>query len=126
MRHRRPRACPCRERAALQPLPEKLDVDQVKAALGETLYHDKRLSGDNTISCASCHDLAKGGTDQQQVSDGIRGQKGGINSPTTFNAALNFAQFWDGRAATLEARRTARPTTRSRWAPTGRRSRRRS
>jgi cytochrome c peroxidase len=90
-------------RAALvRPLPAKLGHDPAKAALGERLYHDKRLSGDDTLSCASCHDLAKGGTDNEVVSDGIRKQKGGINAPTTFNAALNFVQFWDGRAATLE------------------------
>jgi len=89
--------------ALIRPIPDGLAVDPVKAALGEKLYHDTRFSGDDTISCASCHDLAKGGTDQQVVSDGIRGQMGGINSPTTFNAALAFVQFWDGRAATLEA-----------------------
>jgi cytochrome c peroxidase len=89
--------------ALIRPIPEKLDHDPVKAALGEKLYNDKRLSGDNTVSCASCHDLALGGTDQQPVSDGIRKQLGGINAPTTFNAALNFTQFWDGRAPTLEA-----------------------
>jgi cytochrome c peroxidase len=107
--------------ALLRPLPEMPDVDPVKAALGEKLYHDTRLSGDNTISCASCHDLAKGGTDQQVVSDGIRGQKGGINSPTTYNSALNFVQFWDGRAATLEAQADGPPNNPvemgSNWTP---------
>lgn len=89
--------------ALVRPLPEKIAHDPAKAALGEKLYHDKRLSGDDTVSCASCHDLALGGTDQHRVSEGIRGQKGGINAPTTFNSALNFVQFWDGRAPTLEA-----------------------
>jgi cytochrome c peroxidase len=107
--------------ALIRPIPDRLDVDPVKAALGEKLYHDTRLSGDNTISCASCHDLAKGGTDQQVVSDGIRGQMGGINSPTTYNAALNFAQFWDGRAATLEAQADGPPNNPvemgSNWTP---------
>jgi cytochrome c peroxidase len=88
--------------ALLRPLPAKLAHDPAKAALGEKLYNDKRLSGDDTISCASCHDLSKGGTDREPVSGGIRGQKGGINAPTTLNAALQFKQFWDGRAATLE------------------------
>jgi cytochrome c peroxidase len=105
----------------LRPIPDKLNVDPAKAALGEKLYHDTRLSGDNTISCASCHDLALGGTDQQRVSDGIRGQKGGINAPTTFNAALNFVQFWDGRAATLEAQADGPPNNPvemgSNWTP---------
>ncbi len=87
----------------IRPIPDTILHDPAKAALGEKLYNDKRLSGDDTVSCASCHDLALGGTDQQPVSDGIRKQVGGINAPTTFNAALNFVQFWDGRAATLEA-----------------------
>jgi cytochrome c peroxidase len=87
----------------LRPLPARLEHDPARAALGRKLYHDKRLSGDDTLSCASCHDLAKGGTDNETVSDGIGGRKGGINAPTTLNAALNFAQFWDGRAPTLEA-----------------------
>jgi cytochrome c peroxidase len=87
----------------IRPLPAKLQYDPAKAALGERLYHDERLSGDDTLSCASCHDLAKGGTDNEVVSDGIRRQKGGINAPTTYNAAFAFVQFWDGRAPTLEA-----------------------
>jgi cytochrome c peroxidase len=89
--------------AAIPPLPATLAVDAKKAELGRMLYHDKRLSGDDTVSCATCHDLAKGGTDQEKVSTGVRNQKGGINAPTTFNAAFQFAQFWDGRAPTLEA-----------------------
>lgn len=94
----------------VRPLPPALAHDPDKAALGKRLYHDKRLSGDDTLSCASCHDLAKGGTDNETVSDGIRKQKGGINAPTTFNAALNFVQFWDGRAPTLEAQAGGPPT----------------
>ncbi len=89
--------------AAIPPIPASLAVDPKKAELGRTLYHDNRLSGDDTVSCATCHDLAKGGTDQETVSTGVRGQKGGINAPTTFNAAFQFVQFWDGRAPTLEA-----------------------
>jgi len=89
--------------AAIPPLPTSLTVDFRKAELGRKLYNDKRLSGDDTVSCATCHDLAKGGTDQEKVSTGVRGQKGGINAPTTFNAAFQFMQFWDGRAPTLEA-----------------------
>jgi cytochrome c peroxidase len=88
-------------RAVVRPLPANVEVNPAKAALGEKLYNDKRLSGDDTITCATCHDLAKGGTDREKVSTGIRGQKGGINAPTTFNAVFQFKQFWDGRAATL-------------------------
>jgi cytochrome c peroxidase len=86
---------------AVQPLPRRVEVDARKAALGNRLYHDTRLSGDNTISCASCHALDKGGTDNAKVSTGIRGQLGGINAPTTYNAVFQIKQFWDGRAATL-------------------------
>ncbi len=86
---------------AVQPLPDSIPVDAAKAALGERLFHDKRLSKDDTISCASCHDLAKGGTDQVQYSTGVGNALGGINSPTVFNAAFHVEQFWDGRAADL-------------------------
>lgn len=89
--------------AVVHPLPDKVEYDAAKAALGRKLYHDNRLSGDGTLSCATCHDLTKGGTDQAAVSTGIRGQKGGINAPTTFNAVFHHVQFWDGRAADLQA-----------------------
>ncbi|MBM3783920.1 MAG: c-type cytochrome [Acidobacteria bacterium] len=73
-----------------------------KAELGRLLYFDKRLSGDDTVACASCHDPKRGYTDQAAVSTGIRGQKGGISAPTVFNRAYGLLQFWDGRAASLE------------------------
>lgn len=84
------------------PIPKTVCVDSQKVKLGERLYYDKRLSGDNTISCASCHDLNKGGTDQKRYSTGVKGRLGEINSPTVFNSGFNFSQFWDGRATTLE------------------------
>lgn len=84
------------------PLMKNENLDPKKVALGNQLFHDTRLSGDNTISCASCHDLNKGGTDQAASSLGIRGQVGPINAPTVFNAVHNHKQFWDGRAANLE------------------------
>ena len=93
---------PALQSAVIRPLPPKVAVDEKRAALGNKLYHDVRLSVDDTLSCASCHDLKKGGTDQARVSKGVRAQMGGINAPTTFNAGLQFTQFWDGRAATLE------------------------
>jgi cytochrome c peroxidase len=87
----------------VQPLPLAVDVNPDKVALGDSLFHDTRLSGDATISCASCHGLDKGGTDQRKVSVGIRGQEGPINSPTVYNSSYNLAQFWDGRAPHLQA-----------------------
>lgn len=88
---------------AIQPLPASVQEDAAKVALGKKLFHDKRLSKDNTIACASCHDLAKGGTDQQQFSEGVNKQFGDINAPTVLNAGFQFIQFWDGRAADLQA-----------------------
>ncbi len=84
-------------------IPLQVVLHSGKVSLGNRLFHDTRLSVDNSVSCASCHALNKGGTDQAPVSIGIRGQKGGINSPTVYNAAHNFVQFWDGRAADLKA-----------------------
>lgn len=78
-------------------------ADKAKADLGRMLYYDTRLSLSQTISCNSCHMLDKFGVDGQPTSPGHKGQKGGRNSPTTYNAFLHFAQFWDGRAADVEA-----------------------
>ena len=86
----------------VQPIVQQVKYDQAKAKLGFVLYHDNRLSGDNTLSCASCHNLATGGVDNKKVSDGINGQKGGINAPTVYNAVFNIRQFWDGRAKDLQ------------------------
>jgi len=86
---------------AIQPI-EAVAVDKDKAALGKQLFFDTRLSHDNSISCAHCHTLDEGGADGLKHSFGVEGREGSTNSPTVFNAALNFAQFWDGRAATLE------------------------
>ena len=71
-------------------------------ALGKTLYHDKRLSSDGTISCASCHSLKTFGVDNKATSLGVGGKPDTRNSPTTLNAFQQLAQFWDGRAATVE------------------------
>ena len=93
----------------LQPLPDKIDTNPDKVALGFDLYHDTRLSSDNTISCATCHELTTGGVDRLQFSKGVGGQLGGVNAPTVYNAALNLAQFWDGRAADLQEQAAGPP-----------------
>ncbi|MFO0947136.1 MAG: cytochrome c peroxidase [Planctomycetota bacterium] len=77
-------------------------ISRAKAELGRMLYFDPRLSEDSTVSCASCHDPATGWAQHTPVAAGIRGQKGGRNSPTVLNRAFGKVQFWDGRAATLE------------------------
>jgi cytochrome c peroxidase len=74
-----------------------------KIALGKKLYLDKRLSKAQDISCNSCHRLDSFGVDNEPTSPGHKGQRGGRNSPSSFNAALHIAQFWDGRAASVEA-----------------------
>jgi len=85
----------------IPPVPLTVRVDDRKVRLGERLYHDPRLSHDDTISCATCHDLKRGGTDQVPTSTGIGGVLGPINSPTTYNSGFLFSQFWDGRARDL-------------------------
>jgi cytochrome c peroxidase len=77
-------------------------VTPEKIALGRMLFYDVRLSKAQTLSCNSCHDLAKHGMDARPFSVGHKGQVGVRNAPTVYNAATHIAQFWDGRAATVE------------------------
>ena len=93
----------------VRPIDEYVAYDPAKAALGFDLYHDKRLSVDNTVACASCHDLATAGVDNHQYSHGVNDLLGGVNAPTVYNAVYNFVQFWDGRAATLAAQAAGPP-----------------
>lgn len=86
---------------AIRPVQDSVPVDMRKVILGNLLFHDVRLSSDNTVSCSSCHGLNTGGVDNKPFSEGVGGQHGGVNAPTVFNALYNFVQFWDGRAATL-------------------------
>ncbi|WP_413508279.1 cytochrome-c peroxidase [Serratia proteamaculans] len=86
----------------IQPIPRALPVNAQKVALGFRLYHDPRLSGDNTLSCAHCHSLNTGGVDGRKTSIGVDGAVGPINAPTVFNSVFNSEQFWDGRAPTLQ------------------------
>jgi len=83
-------------------VPADNPITPEKVALGKQLYFDPRLSKDGTVSCNSCHDLAAGGADNKAVSTGVGGAQGSRNSPTVWNAAFHNAQFWDGRAPSLE------------------------
>jgi cytochrome c peroxidase len=89
----------------LEVLPKSL-IDEVKnkdmIALGKRLYLEAKLSKSGTISCNSCHGLTTFGVDNEKGSPGHDGTRGDRNAPTSFNAALHIAQFWDGRAATVE------------------------
>ena len=82
--------------------PENNPYSPEKAELGRYLYFDTRLSSDNSVSCASCHEPGKAFTDSSPVSTGISAQKGGRSAPTVINRAFTTLQFWDGRAASLE------------------------
>ena len=85
----------------VRPIDTYIEYDPAKAELGFDLFHDTRLSVDNTVSCASCHSLSTAGVDNHQYSHGVNDLMGGVNAPTVFNAVYNFVQFWDGRAKTL-------------------------
>ena len=77
-------------------------MTRAKIELGRQLYFDTRLSADNTVSCASCHDPDEGFAKHTQFGVGINGQMGDRNSPVSYNRILSGAQFWDGRADSLE------------------------
>jgi len=93
----------------VRPIDLELEYDADKAALGFALFHDPRLSVDNTVSCASCHALETAGVDNHQYSHGVNDLLGGVNAPTVYNAVYNFVQFWDGRAQTLAAQAAGPP-----------------
>jgi cytochrome c peroxidase len=88
----------------LKPLrvPKDNPLTREKVELGKQLFFDKRLSRDNTVSCASCHDPAKGWSNGERFATGIEGKVGGRSAPTIMNAAYQSLQFWDGRAIELE------------------------
>jgi len=86
---------PVKHPADNPPTPEKIE-------LGKQLYFDPRLSEDNTVSCASCHDPAKGWSNGEAFATGVNLKKGGRSAPSVINAAYYTTQFWDGRAKSLE------------------------
>ena len=83
-------------------IPADNPMTRAKIELGRQLYFDERLSSDNTISCASCHDPLQGYGAETAFGIGVRGQQGGRNSPISYNRILSKSQFWDGRAGSLE------------------------
>ena len=92
----------------LAPIPDKMPGSETdtpaRVKLGRDLFFEKKLSANNTQSCNSCHavDKGRGGVDNEPTSPGAFGKRGGRNSPTVLNAGFHVAQFWDGRAKTLE------------------------
>jgi cytochrome c peroxidase len=95
-----------RHAALFAPLPPSMDAGTPASPqlvdLGRMLYYETRMSKSQELSCNSCHLLDKYGVDNEPTSPGHKGQRGNRNSPTTYNAALQFVQFWDGRAPSVE------------------------
>lgn len=90
-----------------KPLPSEApsadnELTEAKINLGRMLYYETRISKGGKMSCNSCHQLDKYGQDNLPFSPGHEGKLGGRSSPSTYNAALHLAQFWDGRAPTVE------------------------
>lgn len=86
----------------ITPIRPPQNINLGMAELGKKLYFDPRLSNSGFISCNSCHNLSRGGSDNLPTSIGDKWQEGPINSPTVLNSSLNVAQFWDGRATDLK------------------------
>lgn len=84
------------------PIPSSNVNYAAKIELGKQLYFDGRLSKNNAISCAFCHNPGTGFADSRQTSIGVGGGIGGRQSPTVYNTGFNHVQFWDGRARSLE------------------------
>jgi len=87
----------------ITPIPEPPAIDPLKIKLGERLFGDPRLSHDNSRSCSSCHDLRTNGASLKSQDVGLDGSSIPLNTPTIFNAALNFRFGWEGKLRTLES-----------------------
>ena len=83
-------------------IPKDNEITPARIVLGRKLYFEPKLSADGTVSCATCHDVTRGFSDQQPTSEGIGGQFGTRNSPTTMNVTLLHTMFWDGRSPTVD------------------------
>ena len=83
-------------------IPENNPLTRAKIELGRQLYFDGRLSSDGSVSCAECHHPDHGYARETRFGVGVDGQQGSRNSPTSYNRILSKAQFWDGRAESLE------------------------
>jgi cytochrome c peroxidase len=86
----------------ITPIPVPAALDPRRVALGDQLFHDPRLSHGNTLSCSSCHDTSTNGASANARDRGANGSWPPFNTPTVFNAALNFRLTWEGDVRTLE------------------------
>lgn len=85
----------------IQAIPQQIEVDVPKVALGEKLFKDVRLSTNNQVSCLSCHSFSLGGTDRRARSVGINGALTEVNTPTIFNVRFNYRFNWNGKFTNL-------------------------
>jgi cytochrome c peroxidase len=85
----------------IQAIPQQIEVDRPKVALGEKLFQEVRLSKNNRKSCLSCHSFSLGGADRISHSIGINGTTTLVNTPTVFNVRFNFRFNWDGKFTNL-------------------------
>ena len=95
-------AATSRRNEPISPIVPFEGLDKNVVSLGKRLFHDRALSGNGRISCSSCHNVEEGGDDGLALSKGVNDESTRVNTPTVLNAALNFAQNWNGRARTLE------------------------
>jgi cytochrome c peroxidase len=86
----------------ITPVPAPAQLELRRVALGELLFHDTRLSHDNTRSCGSCHDTGTNGASANAQDRGAHGLLLPFNTPTVFNAALSFRLNWEGNLRSLE------------------------
>jgi cytochrome c peroxidase len=89
-------------RPAAIPFPASNPYSPAKRALGERLFHDKRLSADGNVACATCHDRSKGFSDGRTTAIGVPRRPLARHTPTLWNLAWAGPVFWDGRARSLE------------------------
>lgn len=90
------------DKEPIQPIQAAKITQPAMVELGKKLFFEPRLSKSGFISCNSCHNLSMGGTDNLKSSIGDHWHQGPINSPTVLNSSMSLAQFWDGRAKTLQ------------------------
>ena len=95
-------AAPSIQSEPIQPIPKPVIKNPAMVELGKKLFFEPRLSKSGFISCNSCHNLSTGGSDNLTSSIGDHWQQGPIRSPSVLNSSLNVAQFWDGRAKSLQ------------------------
>jgi len=84
------------------PIPVENQPTENKVKLGKMLFYDKRLSGNNQVSCITCHNPDLEFTDGRKIAIGVDNSVGKRNTPTVINTAYFQKLFWDGRASSLE------------------------